>query len=72
MMKHSKYHQKLGSTAACTNRMMEATKGIDQNSIKGGTKDCFLFDICLSSKKEVEAAMKVGSELIGIVNTNTK
>ena len=35
-MKHSNYHQELGETAACTNRMTEATKGIGQKSIKGG------------------------------------
>ena len=27
-MKHSKYHQDLGATAACTKRTLEATKGI--------------------------------------------
>ena len=41
-MKHSKYHHELGATAACTKRIMEATKGIGQKSIKWGTKDCFL------------------------------
>ena len=43
-MKHSRYQQELGANAACTNRMMESTKGIGQKSIEGGTKDCFLFD----------------------------
>ena len=38
-MKNSKYQHELGSTAACTKRMMKATKGIGQKSIKGGTKD---------------------------------
>ena len=38
-MNHSKYQQGLGATAACTKIIMEATKGIGQKSIKGGTKD---------------------------------
>ena len=50
-MKHSKYYKELGATAACTKIMMEATKGIGQKSIKGGTKDCFLFDSWFASKK---------------------
>ena len=51
--------------------MMEATKGIGQKSIKGGTKDCFLFDSSFVSKKASEDAMEVGAELIGMVKTNT-
>ena len=43
-MKDSLYHQELGAATACTKRMMEATKGIGQKSIKGGTKDYLLFD----------------------------
>ena len=43
-MKHSNYQKELVATAACTKIIMEATKGICQKSIKGGTKDCFLFD----------------------------
>ena len=38
-MNHSRYQQELGSTAACTKRMTEATKGIGQKYIEGGTKD---------------------------------
>ena len=33
-MKHSKYQKELWATASCTKRMMEATKGIGQKSIK--------------------------------------
>ena len=40
-MNHSKHHNELGETAACTNRMIESTKGIGKKSINGGTKDCF-------------------------------
>ena len=36
------------------------------------TRDCFLFDSWFASKKEVEAAMGVGADLISMVNTNTK
>ena len=71
-MKDSRYQQDLGSTVACTKRMMEATKGIDHKSIKGGTKDCFLFDSWFASKKAAEAAMELGAELIGMVKTNSK
>ena len=56
-MKHSKYQKELGATTACTKRIMEATKGIGQKSIKGGTKDCFLSDSCFASKKAAESAM---------------
>ena len=46
--------------------------GIGQKSIKGGTKDCFLFDSWFVSKKAVGAVMEVGAKLIGTVKTNTK
>ena len=71
-MKDSRYQQELGATASCTKRTMEGTKGIGQRSIKGGTKDCFLFDSWFASKKAAEAAMELGAELIGMVKTNTK
>ena len=71
-MKDRRYQKDLVSTAACTKRIMEATKGIGQKSIKGGTKDCFLFDSWFASKKATEAAMELGDELIGMVKTNTK
>ena len=40
--------------------------------MKGGTKDCFLFDNWFVSKKAAEAAMEVGANFIGMVKTNTK
>ena len=43
-MKHSKYQHDIGSTSDCTNKMMEEKKGVGNKSIKGGTKDCLLFD----------------------------
>ena len=52
--------------------MMEATKGIGQKYIKGGTKDCFLLDICIASKKVADATMEVGAKLIGMVKIDTK
>ena len=51
---------------------MEATKGIGQNSIKWGAKDCLLFDCWFSSNKSEEAEMEVVVELIGMLKTNTK
>ena len=71
-MKHSKYQKELGANAACNKRMMEATKGIGKKSIKGRTNDCFLFDSWFASNKTAEDVMGVGSELIGMVKTNTK
>ena len=71
-MKHSKYQQDIGSTATCTKRIIEATKGVCQKSIKGGTKDCFLFDSLLTSKKSEEDAIEVGAKLVGMAKTNTK
>ena len=52
--------------------MMEATKVIGQNSIKGCTNDCFLFYSWFASKNTAESAMGVCAELIGMVKTNTK
>ena len=71
-MKHSKYQQQLGSTVACTKRMMELTKGIDQRYIKGYTKYCFLFDSWFSSNNPEEASIKVGAGLIGMVKIYIK
>ena len=71
-MNHNNYQQGIGATAACTNRIMEATKGVGQKYRKGETKDCFLFDSWLSSEKLAEATMEVGSKFIGVINTNTK
>ena len=71
-MKHSKYQQELGANAACTKKIMEATEGIGQKSIKGGTKDFFLFDSWFASKKAAESAMEVGAEFIGMMKKNTK
>ena len=51
---------------------MEATKGIGQKSIKGGTKDCLLFDSWFASKKAAEAAMNVGAEFIAMSKTTPK
>ena len=70
-MNHSKYQQELGEAAACTKRILKATKGIDQKSIKRGTKNCFLFDSWFDSKKAAESAMEIGAELIGMVKANT-
>ena len=52
--------------------MMEATKGIGQKSIKGGTKDCFLFDSWFASNNAAEAATEIFAELIGMAKTNNK
>ena len=49
-MKYINYQNHIGSTTACNNIMMEATKGIGQKQIKGSLKDFFLFDSWFSSK----------------------
>ena len=71
-IKYSHYQHDMGSTAACTKRMMEATKGVGKKSIKGVTKYCLLFDSWFNSKNAAEAEMEMGAELIGMVKTNTK
>ena len=71
-MKHSTYQKELGATAACTKRMMEETKEIGQNSIRGGKKDYFLFDGWFTSKRAEKSAVEIGADLIGMVKTNTK
>ena len=71
-MKHIKCQQDLLATVAFTNIIIEATEGIGQKYIKGGTEDCFIFGSWFASKKSEEAAMEVGAEFIGMVKTNTK
>ena len=63
---NSKYHLRLGETAACTKRTTEATNGVGQRDIKGATKDCFLFDSWFSSKTFAEDAMDVGADMVFI------
>ena len=46
---------------------MEATKGIGQREIKGATKDSFLFEKKLSSKKLEKSSMDVVAYIIGMV-----
>ena len=70
--KNIKYHLQVGVKETCTNRIMEATKGVDPRDIKGNTKYYFLFDSWLSSNKSAEAAMDVGVDMIGINKTNKK
>ena len=71
-MNYSRYQKEFGATAACTKQIMEATMGIGQKSIKGGTSYCFLFDSLFASKKAAEAAMEMGDRFISMVKTNTK
>ena len=66
-MKLSRYRLELGSTAACTKRLMEETKELGKRALKGSTRDCFLFDSWFSSKKAAEADDSIGVDLIGMV-----
>ena len=43
--KNSKYHIQIGAGEACTNRMMESTKGLDQRDMKGATNNCFILTV---------------------------
>ena len=71
-MKLIRYNSELGTTATCTNRLMEETKGLCQRALKGSTRDFFLFGSWFSSKKSLEKAASIGVDLIGMVKTNTK
>ena len=62
----------MGATATCTKIFIEETKELGQRVLKGLTRDYFLFDSWLLSKKEAEAAASIGVDLIGMVKTNTK
>ena len=53
----------LGTTAAFTKSMMESTKGLGKRDGKGSTRD-FLFGSWFASKRLVETAMEVGSDII--------
>ena len=71
-MKKIKYHLELGETAYCTNRIMEAAKGLGQMNIKVATNDCFIFDSWLASNFLAETNMDIGDDSIGVAETNTK
>ena len=71
-MKSTWYHLELGATVACTKRLIEETNGLGQRSLKGSSRDCFLFDSWFSLNKLAEAAKSIGVDLIGMVKTNTK
>ena len=71
-MKSSRYHLEFGATAACTTVFMEDIKGMWKRSMKGSTRDCFLFGSWFLSKKVSEVAASIGVDFIGMVKTNTK
>ena len=50
-MNQIKYQKEIVATVSCTKIIRESTKGIGHNCIKGGTKDCFLFDCWFASEK---------------------
>ena len=62
----------LGATAAFTKILIEEMKELGQRSLKGSTRDCFLFESWFLLKKSAEAATSIGVDLIGMVKTNTK
>ena len=61
----------IGALAACTKRVMEATKGLGQRGLKGSMKDCFIFGSWFESKSLSDDVIDVGSEMFGMVKTNT-
>ena len=68
-MNNIKYHIQIGVTEHFTKIMTESTKGIGQREMKWSTKDFFLFESWLYSKKYAEAAMDVGTDMVGMVKT---
>ena len=71
-MKLIRYHLELGAIAACTDRLMEDTKGMGQRVLKGSTRYFFLFRSWFLSKKSAEADASIGVVFIGMVKTNTR
>ena len=71
-MNNTKYHKQLGEIQALTKITTTPTNKIGQRDMKGATNDCFLFDSCFYSKNLVEALMDVGTDMIGVIKTNTK
>ena len=69
---NSKYHLKLGTTAACMKRVIETTKGSGKRNAKGATNDCFIFESWFSSKRSAYAAISVGEDKLCMVKPNTK
>ena len=49
--------------------MMKATKWLDQRDIKRDTRDCFLFESWVVSKRSDEAAMDIVEDMIFMVKT---
>ena len=52
--------------------MAEAKKGLAQKENRGSIKHCLLFEICFNSKRQYEAEMDVGAEMVGTIKTNKK
>ena len=70
-MESSHYHLDLFSTAACSKRLMEETKGLGQRDLKGSTRDCSMLGSWFLSNKSEYLASSVGVDLIGMLKTNT-
>ena len=71
-MKSRRYHLELSTTSTCTKILTEDTKELVQRDLKGPTRDCFLFNSWLSSKKSGYSAASIVVDLIGMVKTNSK
>ena len=65
-----KYHLEIGPMTSCMKIIMEEINSLGQRDVKGATKACFLFESWFASKRSEEAAMYVGSDIIGMVKTN--
>ena len=63
-MKLNRHHLELSAMSACTNILMEETKGLGQKACKGSRRGCFMFESCLLSKKSAEEAISIGVDLI--------
>ena len=49
---------------------MEATKWAGQSNKKGDTKDCFIFESCISPESSSEYVINIGSDMVGMFKIN--
>ena len=70
-MESSWYYLELGANAACTNILMDETKGLGERVLKGSMRYCFMLNSCFLSKKAAEEGVYIGDDFIIMVKTNT-
>ena len=58
-MNHRRYQKEIVATEYCTKRMMEATKGICQKSIKGGQRSVQFLMVGLTPRRRHKLLWKL-------------